>query len=203
MLEVELQRELNDSRIKGVGDFAKVTPKVVHVGPAIDGISTELCVVPNVEELRAELQVASPRFAEYEVLEEGYVPVVSARAPHGVPWCVAPRAWSWRRIDGSVEPLFDGVWIMTCAGPVGTVRGVRDDAGDAVPAQADVHRCSRAHSDDTGDFPSAYHRLRQLVIAVLHEWQVVNEVGKEDIVVVVRRWPEVVLPTRVGVGYIA
>ncbi len=76
-------------------------------------------MVPEVEELRAELEVAPPIFVQHEVLKEGDVPVVAAGTPHRVARCVAPSARSRGAVDGCVEPLGDRMRIVwsTVSGP--------------------------------------------------------------------------------------
>ena len=84
-LEVNFQRQLDDAWVIGRFDLAEVARTVVVAHATVLRAGVKLCVVPDVEELRAELDVAAAGFAEYEVLEKGDVPVVTARAKDGVP----------------------------------------------------------------------------------------------------------------------
>ena len=72
------------------GDGAEVTCAVVSANAAIEGVTDPLRMVPNVEELRTELEIGTALFVEYEVLEEREVPVVAAGAAHSIVWFVAP-----------------------------------------------------------------------------------------------------------------
>src|SRR5277367_4430564 len=89
-LEVQLQSKLNDARIVGTGHLAKVTGPEVSANAAVEGVADELGMVPDVEELGAELEITAARFAEHEVLEEGNIPVVATGAPHRIAGGVAP-----------------------------------------------------------------------------------------------------------------
>ena len=78
-------------------DLAEIACAEVVAHAAVEAVSLKLGMVPEVEELRAELEIAAPRFAEHEVLEEGNVPVSTSRATDGVSRRVAPGAGIWVR----------------------------------------------------------------------------------------------------------
>ena len=82
----------------------------------------EVGMVPEVEELGSELEIAAPRFAEHEVLEEGNVPVLTSRATDGVSRRVAPGAGSRVRIDRGIGPFGNRMGIMHRARLVRTVQ---------------------------------------------------------------------------------
>ena len=90
-LEIQLQSQLDDARVVSRFDLAEIPRTEVIADAPVLAVSTQLSVVPDVEELRAELEVAAAGFAEYEVLKEGEVPVVTAGAIYGVPRRVAPQ----------------------------------------------------------------------------------------------------------------
>ena len=94
------------------GNGAKIAGPEVSADTALRLIADELRVVPDVEELRAELQIAAPLLVEPEVLKEREIPVVPTGAPDGVALCVPPRARRCRRVDGFVEPLVDGMRVV-------------------------------------------------------------------------------------------
>src|SRR5262249_38333150 len=106
-------------------------------------IADELSVVPHVEEFRAELNIAPPLLIQRKVLEEREAPVIAAWTPNEAAGCVTPRARGWCRENGGIEPLVDGVRIMTCSAVVGTVQ-VRSVAGNQIGdiggVQTDIER---------------------------------------------------------------
>src|SRR5208337_1481253 len=80
-LEDELQPQLDGPGIIGRSDLPEVSGPLIGANAAVLGVADELRMVPDVEELRAELQHAAARFAEYEVLEQGQVPTVTSGTP--------------------------------------------------------------------------------------------------------------------------
>src|SRR6516162_7968206 len=138
-LEIQLQSQLDDARVVSRFDLAEVPCTEVVADATVLGTGVELSVIPDVKELRAELEVAAASFTEHEVLEEGDVPVVAAGANDGVPSCVAPAVGTCGarrcRVNRGVEPFRYGVWIVSRPGYVGAVQVltvVRDDAGHVV-----------------------------------------------------------------------
>lgn len=88
-------------------------------------------MVPHVEEFSADLEVAFPLPVEPEILEERETPIVAARASNEVAGRIAPLAGCRRREDGGIEPLVDGVRVMTGSAPVRTVQ-VRSVTGNQI-----------------------------------------------------------------------
>ncbi len=68
-LERKLQCQLDRPRVVGGGDSAEVTRAVVGADAAIQSVTDPLRVIPNIEELRAELEVGAAILVEREVLE--------------------------------------------------------------------------------------------------------------------------------------
>src|SRR5271157_3598091 len=104
----------------------------------LGGIKLEM--VPHVEEFSTQLEVASPRFAEHEVLEEGHVPIVTSRAAYAVARGIAPRACRGRRVDRGVEPFTNGVWVVRRAGYVWPIAAVRNLTAYVRAAYAKIDR---------------------------------------------------------------
>ena len=74
----QLDPELEFSRVERGGDGTKVAGSFVDADAAVVDIALELCVIPGVEALRAELDTAAARFADEKTLEEREVPIVTA-----------------------------------------------------------------------------------------------------------------------------
>src|SRR5439155_26657480 len=108
-LEIQLQSQLNDARIVSVLDLTEVACAEVVADSVVQSVALELCMVPQVEELRAKLKVAPSLFAEHEVLEQGNIPILATWPTDGVAFSVAPAVWSAdanrRRVDRGVEPF--------------------------------------------------------------------------------------------------
>jgi len=84
-LVVQLQAELERPRVMRGCDLAEVAVR--------EGVAdiVKLRVVPNVEELRPELQTAAA-LVEGERLEERQIPVIAARTTHTIEGHIAPVA---------------------------------------------------------------------------------------------------------------
>ena len=77
LLEEQLRSKLKLARIKRRSNCSEVAGSLVHADAAVVGIALELGMVPCVEGLDAELETTATRFADYEILEQRQVPVVS------------------------------------------------------------------------------------------------------------------------------
>ena len=120
-LKRKLQRQLDRPSVISGGHGAEIARTKVDADSAVEGVPNPLRVVPNVEELRAELEIGTALFVEYEVLEERNIPVVPAGATNGIVWFVAPGSRGRHGEDRSIEPLLDGVRILHRAIYVWTV----------------------------------------------------------------------------------
>src|SRR6267154_688999 len=108
VLEVRLQRKLQNAWVEGRGVPAKVA------GPLIAADLVELGVIPRIESFDAEFHAAATSFAEYETLEQRQVPVVAPRAAHCVVAQVAEGTDRWRRKSGGIQVLNGLVASGTC-----------------------------------------------------------------------------------------
>lgn len=79
----------------GGDNRTEITRTVVGADTTIKGVAYPLRMVPNVEELRAELKIGAVCVVEKEVFEKRNVPVVPPRAAHRVGWFVAPGSRCW------------------------------------------------------------------------------------------------------------
>ena len=78
-LVIQLYSELENSRIVSVGDRAKVAGSQRGADAAVLDVTFKLSVIPGVEALGAQLKPGAAILAEDEALEQGQVPVVTAR----------------------------------------------------------------------------------------------------------------------------
>ena len=97
-LEVQLQSELDDARIIRTGHLAKVAGAEVRADTAIEGVAEELGMVPDVEELGAELEIATRASLSTKFLKEEMFQL-SRPGPHTSCAGCCPAAGCGRRID--------------------------------------------------------------------------------------------------------
>ena len=139
ILERKLQCQLDGSRIVGGRDSTKVARTKVGADVApIDAIPYPLRVVPDVKKLCTELKVRSALFAEEEVLEEGNIPVVAARAAHTIMRCVSPGAWRWHAKNGSIKPFLNCMRVDHRAVDIRPVRCIRNDTRNVLTVYSDI-----------------------------------------------------------------
>ena len=74
------------------------------------------------------------------------------------------------------------------------------DARHVAASDAEVERRSRHHRDDARHLPSAQGRLQKTVVRVLEERQLVDEVDECNLGAVIRRWADVIAPSRIRVS---
>jgi hypothetical protein len=102
---------LDHAWIIRAGDSAEVAGAQIGADPVVDAVTLPLGVVPDVVEFRAELQVDAPRFVEHEILEDGHVPVLTARAVHAVVGFVAPSPRCRSGEGRGIEPFLHGMRV--------------------------------------------------------------------------------------------
>src|SRR5439155_12682685 len=113
--EKELYPNLIDAGVVGAGDLPELRVGSVMVG------AIPLRVVECIERLQPQLQ---PHFfPEFEVLEEGHVPVIDSRPTQDVPARGANHASVGLRECRRIKPLGDtlvksAVWISDQMGPI-------------------------------------------------------------------------------------
>src|SRR5215469_13982972 len=104
-LKVDLCSELEHPGVKCRRYLTKVA------GAQSIAYLVELGVVPYVETLSSELEASLSILAEWEALEYGEIPVVTARATQGVEARISPRPNCRKHERLCVKPLADRVRI--------------------------------------------------------------------------------------------
>src|SRR6266700_1497391 len=163
------------------------------------GHAGDLRMVKGVKGFQPQFELAATSFADQEVLEHRQVPVVTARATHGVIGQVAPYANgrdSKRRIR---NPLGFGVRRYESTHFVGAVVSA-DTVTAWVATQRNVERQTRFNADDARNLPATDNRSRERVGRVPHEGQVVDEVERQVMQTIITRGSNVILPSGVWVG---
>src|SRR5580692_3162968 len=147
-LEVDLSSKLEDSRVKGRSDLAKVRRAKASA------YLVKLRVIPRVEGFQTQFQEAAASFPQREPLEERQVPVVAPRSAQVVVWQGAPGADGWSRERTRAEPLINRMRSRECASQVWPVVPVHA-VGLLIAGKRDIERQAGLHGDDAGDLPAA------------------------------------------------
>ena len=101
-----------------------------------------------------------------------------------------------------IEPFADFFRVRDFADQVRTVPGVAENAGCVVrAADSKIERGPRLERDNSRNLPSAEGSSRELV-AVSENREVVNEVDESVVSAVKLRWPDIVPPSNIRIGYV-
>src|SRR5439155_1731983 len=173
--EVELQPELDLTRVIGAVDLPKVSVAKTSRNRVERG------VVEEVEELSPEL-IVQP-FGDLTVLVEGEIPVSRAGSPHRVSSRVTECTRRRLSKTGSVEPLRDtprSVVRVTARRAPGILAEVRVHSGPVAVGVCDRVRRATLQGSDTRNFPASQNPTDQVILSPV-ERKLVNVVEDEDV----------------------
>jgi hypothetical protein len=156
-LEDQLRTELERSRVKGRSHLAEVRRAQVSADSPIH-VTLELGMVPYVEGIGTELECATARFADDEILEQRHIPVVTSWSANRTVLQAPPSAIDRSCKGGRVKPLSDRVWVIERTDEVRTVDAVRNHAADTRTVERHVEWRSGHDVDDAGELPSTHNR---------------------------------------------
>ena len=105
----------------------------ITVGKGVADV-VEFGVIERVEEFRAEFQFAAASLAEYKLLKQSEVPVLTARATDAVERQVAPGSSHGWGECGRTEPALHRLRILNAPTYVGPIIRIGNDAADVTGA---------------------------------------------------------------------